>query len=88
MEKGGEKMKKFYAVAGQNGLAVASSWEKAQEMRKYIYKAEITSFETFEQAENWAIIGFSQRVPPEYQIVTELKLDRAVFKKYLRPDLI
>lgn len=78
----------FYSIAGQNGLAVASSWEKAQEMRKYIYKAEIKSFETFEDAENWAILEFSQRVPPEYQVVTYLKLDRAVFKKYLRPDYI
>ena len=81
-------MKKYYAVAGWNGVAVMSSWEGAQKIQKYIKNAVVMSFEEFDEAENWAIIEFSQRVPPEYQIVTELKLDRAVFKKHLRPDFV
>ena len=88
MEKGGESMKKFYAVAGWNGLAVMSSWEGAQKIQKYIKNASVTSFDTFNEAEHWAILMFSQRVPPEYDIVTELKLDRPVFRKHLRPNFL
>lgn len=81
-------MSKFYAVAGWNGLAAMSTWEGAQKIQRYIKKAAVMGFEEFEEAEHWAIVEFSQRVPLEYQIVTELKLDRVVFKKHLRPDFI
>lgn len=54
---------KYYAVIGRNGMVIADSWENALGFRKYIRKAETQGFDTFEEAEDWLFVMFSQRFP-------------------------
>lgn len=54
---------KYYAVIGQNGMVIASSWEKALSFHQYIYKPKIHAFETFEEAEDWLFSTFSDWFP-------------------------
>lgn len=77
--------KKFYAVIGYNGVAVMDSWDGAVRIQRYIKKASVMGFETFTEAEDWALCAFSEYLPPEI-FVNYLRPNQAVFRKNLRPD--
>lgn len=71
---------KFYAVIGRNGVAVMDSWEKAQAIKRYIKKATVRSFETFEEAEDWTLTMFADRFP-RVDTPLSLKLNWAEYVK-------
>ena len=76
----------FYSVVGWNGVAVMDSWDGVLYIKKYIKKASVKGFDSFDDAVNWALLQFADYLPPEYCNLTYLKLNRAVFKKHLIPE--
>lgn len=76
----------FYSVVGRNGVAVMDSWEGVQRIKKYIKGIQLRGFDCFEDAEHWALLMFSDYLPKEYDCPLELQVNRAVFKKNLRPE--
>ena len=78
----------YYAVVGWNGVAVMDNWAGVLYIKKYIKKATTMGFDVFEDAENWALMQFANYLPLEYDNLTYLKLNHAVFRKHLRPEPI
>ena len=54
----------YYSAVGCNAVAVFNSWERLQRSRKYFRKLAVRGFDTFEDAENWALMQFSHYVGP------------------------
>ena len=70
----------FYAIVGSNGVAVMSTEERAEKLKKYIKNATVLEFSQFETAEFWALATFQQRsLLGKY--LTYLNLNRAIFNK-------
>lgn len=72
----------YYAVAGLNGVAVMSTYERASKLKKYIYGVEICGCQDFDQAELWALTRFRQFSPYGHYL-NYLDLDHAIFNKNL-----
>lgn len=80
------KTKKFYAVAGCNGVAVMSDYARADQITTYIRCAKIKSFADFAEAESWAVFESAIHVPWGCYIPTPLSVNKAVFFKNLSPS--
>ena len=76
----------YYSVVGWNGVAVMDSWDGVLYIKKYIKKTSVKGFDVFDDAVNWALMQFAHYLPPEYDNLTYLKLNSAVFRKHLRPE--
>lgn len=70
----------YYSIVGANGVAVMSTLEKAEKLKKYIKNATIHEFMEFENAEFGALSMF-QRLSPVGSRLTYLQLDHAIFNK-------
>lgn len=70
----------FYAIVGSNGVAVMSTLEKAEKLKKYIKDATVLEFSQFETAEFWALATFHQRSPVGNRL-TYLNPNQAIFNK-------
>lgn len=82
------KNKQYFAVVGFNGVAVMDSSARATHIQKYIKCAEAKVFDDFSTAEHWALVKFASFLPPELDVTNDLLVNRAVFRKHLRPDLL
>ena len=70
----------FYAIVGSNGVAVMSTEERAEKLKKYIKNATVLEFSQFETAEFWALATFQQRSRLGRQL-TYLNLNQAIFNR-------
>jgi len=78
---------KYYAVIGKNGAVVATSWSRAQYYRdNYLVRAHVSSFPTFEDAEQYVLDEFSEELPLHYILPEKLELNQIIFAKNLRPN--
>lgn len=68
----------FYAIVGSNGVAVMSTEERAEKLKKYIKNATVLEFSQFETAEFWALATFQQRSPVGNRL-TYLNPNQAIF---------
>lgn len=77
----------YYAVVGANGIAVMDSWHGVQNIRKYLRKLSVKGFDTFHEAEDWALLMFEDRFPYLSGLASPLQLNRIVFAKKLQQEL-
>lgn len=70
----------FYGVIGENGVAVMDSWERVLESKKYLRKITYHGFDTFDEAENWALTMFAVRFP-SLNMPHSLSLNWVVYTK-------
>ena len=54
----------YYSAVGCNAVAVFNSWARLQLNKKYFRKLAVKGFDTFEEAENWALLQFDDYVGP------------------------
>lgn len=65
----------YYAAVGSNGATVVDSWGALQRGKVYIDDMRFEGFDTFEEAENWALAQLSQEVFIFRKPPTELRLN-------------
>lgn len=53
----------FYGVIGANGVTVMNDWNRVLQASKYLRKITTHKFDTFEEAEDWALTQFADRFP-------------------------
>lgn len=53
----------FWGMAGASGVGVMDSQETVLRTRTYLRKATAVSFNSFEEAEKWALDQFAKRFP-------------------------
>ena len=74
----------FYSVVGCNAVAVFDSWELVIERKKYIKKMAVKGFDSFFDAEEWALTQFSHYLPRDVDLPVKLPLNFIVFRKHLK----
>lgn len=74
----------FFSIIGSNGVAVMSSLEKAEKMKKYIKNALIYELPNFESAESFALLKYAASIPSGRYCPSYLMLDRPLFAKNFR----
>lgn len=75
---------RFYGVIGCNGVAVMTSWSRVQRIRQYIHHATCKGFNTFHEAEDWALGMFADWFPRVPNPPDSLLPDQAVFLSALK----
>lgn len=76
----------FYGVIGKNGVAVFNFWAGVKRSEPYLRKITYHGFDTFQEAEDWAIGMFEDRHPSESGNILRLQLNRPVFFSRLRSE--
>ena len=75
---------KYYAVFGYNAVGVVTYWEKVERSRVFIKGFHIKSFNTFKQAEEYALDKAMETIPYYYQIPERLQCNHIVYLKELK----
>lgn len=73
----------FYSAVGCNAVGVFNDWSRLQTAKKYIKKCSVKGFDTFEDAENWALMQFSHYLTPFEDAPLKLPLNFVVHKNRL-----
>ena len=73
--------RKFYAIFGLNAVGVADKWYKVNRARKYIKSFNNKSFDTFEEAEMYALEQASLLLPYNFIPPLSLECNDVVFLK-------
>ena len=73
--------RKFYAIFGSNAVGVADNWYKVTYVKKYIKKFNNKRFDTFEEAEMYALEQASILLPYNFIPPLSLVCNDVVFLK-------
>lgn len=65
----------YYAAVGSNGATVVDSWGALQRGKAYLENVRFKGFDSFEEAEKWALAQLSQEVFICWKLPTELRLN-------------
>lgn len=74
----------YYGVIGKNGAGVFNHWAGVKKAEPYLQKITYHGFDTFQEAEDWAIGMFEDRFPRLSGKLLYLRVNRAVFFSKLR----
>lgn len=81
-----KRKKYYYALIGTNCVAVFDSWVKTEKAQKYAQKPRYKKFETFYEAEAYALELFLVHYPRGYPSISALKINEMLFTQHLRPQ--
>lgn len=76
----------FYSMIGSNGVVIVDSWAEVCKKRKLIHKSSVKGFDTFHEAEGWALVMFADRFPLLADKLLYLRVNRPVFTKFLQSN--
>lgn len=76
----------YYAVIGKYGLGVFRHWEQVKRIEPYFQKITYRGFDTFKEAEDWAIDMFEDRLPRMSGTILSLCVNQPVFFSKLRNE--
>lgn len=71
--------KKFYAIRGTNGAGVFDDWGYAEHCRKYLKKSGIKKFDSFTEAEDYALDILSEILPLDVPLPPNLTANKLKF---------
>lgn len=77
---------RYYSLVGRNCVAVFNSWDYADKSRKYAVRPYFRKFDTFFQAEAYALEQFLQFYPQGYPPIKQLEVNQIIFTKNQRPE--
>jgi len=71
----------FYAVNGSNAVGVFDYWPRARDSRKYVRQHRVKKFDTYEEAEAYALAECALDFPRGRLMPDELECNNLVFFK-------
>ena len=81
---------RFYGVIGHNGVAVMTSWPRVKKIQQYIHHSTCKGFDTFREAEDWALEMFAEwfpRVPnPPVSLIPNTSIFLSALKRLDREE--
>ena len=80
--------KKYYAVNGSNAVAVFDTWYQAKDSERYLKQYRVKKFDTFEDAEEYALEQCWLALPRGLALPEELECNEIIFFKNLLKLLI
>lgn len=72
-------MAKFYVIWGTNGTGVFDDWGYAKHSRKYLKKSGIKKFDSFTEAEGFAIDMLNEILPLNVHVPLNMKVNKLEF---------